>query len=194
MTHLINRMVLVVGLLVVMALPAMAQDDVETIPEDLSGFYIVSFEGGTLELADGEGTLTLNNIPGLLPWILDAPTTYAGRIDTLLFLLGWGGSPAMPVATGLLETDTAIYELSISAPEFDVLTSSLSARVVVERAFNLTDEATEEAMSAFSEGTLFIEFDATFEAALVEGASSVTDDMRVIRTPTTSNPRPPVDD
>lgn len=195
MSITIGRLVIGLSLLLGVIMPGFAQDDVQTIPQDLSGFYIITFANGTLELDNNTGSMTLSNIPGLLPWVLDTPVTYAGRIDTLLFLLGWGGSPSAPIATAVLETDSAIYELAISPPEFDILTSSLVAGIVVEDAFSLTNDAVIYAPTIdFTDGTLFIEFTAEFEAAMVEGSSNVTDDFRMIPSGTTNVPRPPTGD
>lgn len=153
----------------------MAQDEATDVPGDIVGTYIINVQSGTFEATDTENVFELS-IVGLedtITWVFHEPAFRAGQINKAFMTLDWAAAESLPSATAILSTEDEIITLSLRSPLMgeDYNTITYVAEVLdLVPLYEVNAKSTASIPDAFGIGTLAIETNAEFEAALLDGA------------------------
>ena len=183
----------IISLLVVLVLSVALVGSSFAQDAEVNGSYIIGFETASFEGSEEAMTLTLTGVDSYIPWLLTVPYFDAGRTDAATFALSWANVTDQLQGVAVLELETVIYTLQLQAPTYDTTSGQLVLTGTITDTLPLGEEAADSGKGGkggkggarlptdLEAGTLFVQFDAGFEALLAEGASALDGVARVGR-------------
>lgn len=156
---------------------ALAQDEeASAVPADLAGTYVIVADGGSFAASDaveGAYVLTLNDVPKVITWVINAPLFNGGIYDNLFFASDWAAGPEGLTTDAILTTDSFSVLLKLSAPSYDPATGEMSFLALVDEIIPFEESKDEpELAESFEGGTLFVSTSAEFAQGLADGLSA----------------------